>query len=130
MPAISNKSVAEKLQMKSGRKVLIINQPDNYSKILGKLPTDASVVSVSAKDIDVVQLFVESRKQLEKELPKLKSKVAEKGMIWVTYPKGTSSKKGDINRDSIAEYALTLGLEGVAIVSVDDDWSALRLKVL
>jgi hypothetical protein len=130
MPAISNKSVAEKLQMKSGRKVLIINQPDEYSKVLGKLPADVSVVSVSAKDIDVVQLFVESRKQLEKELPKLKSKVAEKGMIWVTYPKGTSSKKGDINRDSIAEYALTLGLEGVAIVSVDDDWSALRLKVL
>ncbi len=35
----------------------------------------------------------------------------------------------DINRDTIAEYARTLGLEGVAMISVDDDWSALRLKV-
>ncbi len=36
----------------------------------------------------------------------------------------------NINRDSIAEYALSLGLEGVAIISVDDDWSALRLKLV
>jgi hypothetical protein len=52
------------------------------------------------------------------------------GMIWVTYPKGTSKIKSDVNRDSIREYAKTLGLEAVAIFSVDDDWSALRLKAV
>jgi hypothetical protein len=37
--------------------------------------------------------------------------------------------KGDINRDTITAYAETIGLEGVAIVSIDEDWSALRLKI-
>ncbi len=49
-------------------------------------------------------------------------------MLWVTYPKGTSKVKADINRDIIREYARTIGLEAVALVSVDDTWSALRLK--
>jgi hypothetical protein len=49
-------------------------------------------------------------------------------MIWVTYPKGTSKIKSDINRDSIWKYAQTIGLEAVAIFSVDGDWSALRPK--
>jgi hypothetical protein len=50
-------------------------------------------------------------------------------MIWVTYPKGTSAIETDINRDSIRTYAEILGLETIAIISVDSDWSALRLKV-
>ena len=53
-----------------------------------------------------------------------------KGIIWVTYPKGTAKIKSDINRDSIREYTATVGLEAVAIFSLDDDWSALRLKVV
>ena len=36
----------------------------------------------------------------------------------------------DINRDNIAAYASTLGLQAVAMISVDEDLSALRLKVV
>ncbi len=38
--------------------------------------------------------------------------------------------KTDINRDSIVEYARSIGMEGVAMISIDEDWSALRLKLL
>lgn len=41
-----------------------------------------------------------------------------------------TSRQAEINRDSIAEYAASIGLEGVAIVAVDEDWSALRLKIV
>jgi hypothetical protein len=49
-------------------------------------------------------------------------------MLWVSYHKGTSKVKTDINRDTINAYANSLCLQGVAIISIDDDWSALRLK--
>jgi hypothetical protein len=52
-----------------------------------------------------------------------------KGILWVTYPKGTSKIKADINQDSIREYAESVGLRAVSIFSVDEDWSALRLKI-
>jgi hypothetical protein len=35
-----------------------------------------------------------------------------------------------VNRDTIARYALGHKLQAVAMVSVDDTWSALRLKIL
>ena len=127
---LSTKSIPEKLQMKAGRLVAIINKPSGYDQLLGKLPSGVGVVDASAKNIDVIQLFVESKEELERDLPKMRKAVANKGMIWVTYPKGTSSKKSDINRDSIAEYAASIGLEAVAIVAIDNDWSALRLKVV
>jgi hypothetical protein len=128
--AASTKSIQEKLQMKPGRSVLVVNQPTDYNKLLGKLPTSITVAERNSKNIDVIQVFVESRQQLEDELPKMKLALATKGMLWVTYAKGTSSKRSDINRDSINEYAQSIGLEGVAIVSINDDWSALRLKVV
>lgn len=128
--APSTKSIPEKLQMKPGRMVLFVNKPAGYDQILGKLPSGVGVTDHSAKSVDVIQVFVENREQLEKELPRLKSLLTSKGMIWVTYPKGTADVATYINRDSIAEYATTIGMEGVAIVAIDQKWSALRLKVV
>lgn len=126
----STKSIPEKLQIKSGRSVIFINKPAAYDKTMGRLPVGVEIADNASKSIDVIQIFADSKKQLEKELPKWKKVVAAKGMIWVTYPKGTSKIETDINRDIIAAYAETIGLEGVAIVAIDEDWSALRLKVV
>lgn len=126
----STKSIPEKLQMKPGRTVIIVNKPSGYDKTMGRLPAGVELVDSNRKEIDVIQIFADSRQQLERELPKWKKAVAPKGMIWVTYPKGTSSMKSDINRDIITAYGDTIGLEGVAIVAIDDDWSALRMKVV
>lgn len=79
---------------------------------------------------DIIQLFVTSRSDLEKNLGKLKTLLALSGALWVTYPKGTSKIKSDINRDTIYEYAQSIGLQGVAMISVDETWSALRLKIV
>lgn len=128
--APSTKSIPEKLQMKPGKMVLFVNKPEGYDQVLGKLPSGVGVTDHSAKSVDVVQVFVENRAQLEKELPRLKTLLTAKGMIWVTYPKGTADVDTDINRDSIAEYATSIGMEGVAIVAIDQTWSALRLKVV
>jgi hypothetical protein len=50
-------------------------------------------------------------------------------LLWIAYHKGTSKVKTDIHRDSINAYALTLGMVGVAMIAINDDWAALRLKV-
>lgn len=127
---MSDKSVAEKLLMKPGQKVLLVNQPKGYRALLGEIPKGVTVVKEAAEAVDLIQVFVVSRKDLEEQLPRLKPLLAPKGLLWVTYHKGTSKQKSDINRDSIAAYAGTIGLQAVAMISVDEDWSALRLKVV
>lgn len=124
---MSEKSLLDKLIVKSGQSLLVINAPAGYIESkLGKIPDTIKIQTGAAKgEFDVIQVFVESKKELEARLPKLKKQASRDGKIWVTYPKGSST---DVNRDIIRDYAATVGLEAVAIISVDEKRSALRLK--
>jgi hypothetical protein len=127
---MSDKSVAQKLLIKPGQKILFVNAPRGYKARIGEIPEDVTVLKRPDEPADLIQVFVASGKELEEQLPRLKPLLAPKGLLWVTYAKGTSKQKSDINRNSIAEYAGTIGLQAVAMIAVDDDLSALRLKVL
>jgi predicted CoA-binding protein len=127
---MSDKSVAQKLLIKPGQKILLVNPPKGYRAVLGDIPKDVKLLKKTSEAVDLIQVFVASRKDLEEQLPRLKPLLAPRGLLWVTYYKGTSKQKSDINRDSIAAYAATIGLQAVAMISVDDDLSALRLKVV
>ena len=127
---MSDKSVARKLQMKPNSAVLFVNAPKDYEAKMGPLPEGVFIVKKIGTRVDFVQLFVESRAELEEQLPRLKSLIGATGIFWVTYHKGTSLVKTDVNRDSIAAYGRTMGLQAVAQIAVDDNWSALRLKIV
>lgn len=87
-----------------------------------------TVAEASKEAVDVIQVFVVSKKELEDYLSRLRPLLKPKGLLWVTYPKGTSKISTDINRDVIRKFAESVGLQAVAIVSIDDRWAALRLK--
>jgi predicted CoA-binding protein len=126
---MSDKTVAQKLLIKENYKVLFINEPNNYASILGELPKNTTMMTEPSKAVDFIQFFVTSNKELKEGLIKLKPHINPKVLLWVTYPKGTSKIKTDVNRDIIRKYAQTIGLTSVAMISVNDIWSALRLKL-
>ena len=58
-----------------------------------------------------------------------KKALAEDGVFWMAYPKGTSKRyKAAINRDTIHEAMGKKGFDGVSLVALDEDWSAMRFK--
>jgi hypothetical protein len=126
---VSQKPVAQKLLIRPGYQVLLLNDPTNYRSILEPLPANVQVLTGSSKPVDLIQVFVTSKRELEDRLAKLKGLLKPKGLLWVTYPKA-KGKKVDTNRDIIWAYAKTLGLEGVAMVAINETWSAMRLKVV
>ncbi len=127
---MSEKTIVERLFVKPGNSFLLINPPTGYTVMLGNLPPGTRLVSEANQPVDIIQAFVTNRSELEQQLPKLKQLMLPKGILWVTYYKGTSRVKTDINRDTINAYAQTIGMQGVAMISIDDDWSALRLKLI
>jgi hypothetical protein len=127
---MSDKSIAAKLFIKPDHKVLLVNPPEGYADQMDELPEGAIILSDSSCLVEIIQVFVSNRIELEAQLPRLKELMTPKGMLWVTYHKGTSKVQTDINRDTINAYAHTIGLEGVAMISIDHDWSALRLKLI
>ena len=89
-------------------KVIFINEPKNYRAILGELPINVTILTEPNTSVDLIQFFVTSKKELEEKLNDIKSNLNPKGLLWVTYPKGTSKIKTDINRDIIREYAKSI----------------------
>ncbi len=125
---MSEKTNAQKLSIKEGYRVMFIHPPANNSSLLGELPPNVTLAAGSETGVDFILAYIVDRKELEKHLADLKTRLKPKGLLWVAYYKGTARVKTDINRDTINAYAKTLGLEGVFMISLDEDWSAMRLK--
>ncbi|MDE2669530.1 MAG: hypothetical protein OXI51_07740 [Chloroflexota bacterium] len=124
------KPLAERMHLRAGERLLLVNAPDGYGTILAA-PGSVEVAHTPEDTFDVIQVFVTTRAALEAEASGLKALLNPDGKLWFTYPKGTSTRlSADINRDDIRRYALTVGLQTVAQVAVDDDWSAIRCKVV
>jgi hypothetical protein len=125
----SGKPISQKLALKPGQRFLLLGAPPGFEGALGPLPKGVTQGKAGGK-ADAVQVFATTKKEMEAALAKAKAALNPGGMIWLTYPKGTSRIKSDINRDSIREYARSVGLETVALVAVGDDWSAIRCKAV
>ncbi len=126
---MSTKSNAQKLLIKEGYRVLFVHPPENQAALLGDLPPRITVVEDADSPVDFILAYIADRRELEKHLGELKKRLKPRGLLWIAYHKGTSKIKTDINRDTINGYAHTLGMEGIAMISMDDDWSALRIRI-
>lgn len=94
--------------IEEGRKVLFVNTPNNYKALLGHLSENVTVMTGPKGHVDIIQFLYPPKRNLE-QLVKLKL-FKSKRNLWLTYHKGTSKIKTDINRDIIYKYALCIGL--------------------
>jgi hypothetical protein len=125
---MADTSLATKLQVKPGFKMLIMNAPEGYLKMLDKLPEGAQVTTTAGGTFDFVQVFVYNKADIDKLAPKAIKAVKPGGMLWFSYPKKTGKIKTDIHRDYGWDAVNNAGWEGVRLISVDDTWSAFRVR--
>jgi hypothetical protein len=120
---MSDKPVAERLQVKAERRLAVIGATPALDKMIGVKKARAE-----PGEADVVLLFAADRAALDAKLPGLLKKIRKDAILWVAYPKLASPLAADLNRDVIREMAPKHGLDTVSQIAIDDDWSALRLK--
>lgn len=124
---ISEKTIFEKLQLKSGRGMVIIDPPQGFLSHAGELPPDATI-SLEPTNTSLLLAFLPRQQELNEKFLSLASLVSEGGIFWIAYPKLSSKLSKDLNRDLINQFAAQQGWTGVAMIALDEDWSALRLK--
>ena len=124
----SKKSLSKKMFIKEGYTLLLVCEPKDYRSLLKDVPEDFTVTTDVSGPVDLIQVFVKTRSELEEQLPILKNHLKPDGFLWIAYPKGTSKIETDINRDSIWAYAKTLHLKAIHQIAVDDTWSAMRFR--
>lgn len=125
----SGTPLINKLGIKPGMKILLLNQPANYDELLEKNIADQLVKKNNIPDI--VHLFVKSSKELEEEMLQLKSVINKNPAItiWVSWYKKTAKIPTDVTEDVIRNYALKNDLVDVKVCAVSDIWSGLKLVV-
>ncbi|HEX3030745.1 MAG TPA: hypothetical protein VHS59_00655, partial [Bacillota bacterium] len=77
---------------------------------------------------DFVHLFVSSKADVDQMGPQAVTAVKPEGVLWISYPKGTSKTKTDVGRDKGWDAVKDLGFVGVSLISIDDTWSAMRFR--
>ena len=120
---MSDKPVAERLQVKGERRLAVLGAPAALEKVIGAKKARADVGQA-----DVVLLFTADRAGFDAKLPALLKTMPKTAILWVAYPKLTSKVAADLSRDVIHKLAPKHCLDTVAQIAIDDDWSALRLK--
>lgn len=120
---MSEKSVADRLQVKGDRRLSVIDAPDGLDATVGAYQSRAE-----AADADVVLLFALDRATLDEVLAGVLQNISVTAIFWLAYPKLSSKLVSDLNRDIIRTMVPAYGLDTVSQIAIDDDWSALRLK--
>jgi hypothetical protein len=120
------KTLAQKSLVKSGYQIQLINAPDGFA--IDGLPTEVSITTDEGKERDMVYLFVNSIADVQQLAPQAIKALKYDGLLWIAYPKRSSSIKTDINCDNGWETLDAAGFRPVTQISIDDTWSALRFR--
>ena len=126
MAGYSKRSLVEKLGIKPSQKIYFGNPPENYNQTLGVLPKDAVLLKSLKGPCGFIQFFTKDKAELESAFPRLKKNLAPDGSLWISWPKGASKIKTDLNENIVRETGLHNGLVDIKVCAVDDVWSGLK----
>jgi len=120
----------DKLNLKEGQEVVVVNAPKSFAAALKALPGSRVQRHISAiKDLTFVLVFVERKSELDKLSAAVIAQASGDAVFWFAYPKGTSKTLAcDFNRDKGWDVLRASGFDTVRQVSIDEDWSALRFR--
>jgi len=129
MTGYSGTPLSQKLGIKPNTTVIAINPPADYLSLLAPLPEGVKFSSRLTQDCLFVHLFTAKRADLEQYLLRLRSKLSDSGVVWISWPKKAAKIKTDVTEDVIRAVALPLGLVDTKVCAVDGTWSGLKLMV-
>jgi hypothetical protein len=128
MAGYSGTPLVRKLGIRDGMKINVLNAPRAYDDIV-ELPPGVRMAGPRAADLDFVHVFAAEAKRLDDTLRRLRARISQSGMIWVSWPKKSSGVATDVTEAVVREAGLAAGLVDVKICAVDDTWSGLKFVI-
>jgi CheY-like chemotaxis protein len=122
----SGRPLAQKLGIKAGSTVALIDAPEGAESLLAPLPEGVALGWGNRGRREMTIWFVTSRRALEHRFGAVAKAVGE-GTLWMAWPKGSSGVATDLSEDAVREVALPAGLVDTKVCAIDATWSGLRL---
>jgi hypothetical protein len=125
---MAEKTLTQKLGIKPGYKLLVLNAPEGIMDALHPLPEGATLETTAGEGFDAVLAFVHHKADIDAFASMAAKSAKYDGLLWFAYPKQSSKVKTDIHRDVGWDAVNGLGFAGVAQVAVNETWAATRFR--
>jgi hypothetical protein len=119
--------LTKKLKLKPGLRAAVIDADPGYLERLD-LPPGRTIQTDLEGPLDWIQVFVKSSAELAAVTPRIKAAIDPNGLVWISYPKGSSKMQTDLTRDKGWGPLEGADLMWLSLVSIDDTWSAFGLR--
>jgi hypothetical protein len=129
-------TVAQKLGITPGATIAVDGQlAADVAELLGELPDGVLVSQRTGAGANQVIVAANGLADLPAMLDGVWNEVIPGGRVWVWYRKGARRAEapvGDLplHRDTLQALLAEHGMDGVTLISVNDTWSAMRIKQL
>ncbi len=125
----------KKLNYKPGQNIYLQNTPqelvDSFAEISQREGIKLFNEASELVKVDFAVVFVKTLAEIEEGMKSIKDRISGDPTIWFSYPKSTSKRyKCEFNRDNGWDVMAQYDLEPVRQVSISEDWSGLRFRLV
>jgi hypothetical protein len=117
------RTVAEKMGVRPGCRAHLVDAPTDVVRSMG-LP-DLDLTDEPDGVLDLAHLFVVTRAEMTVAFPRLRDRLAPRGALWVSWPKG-HRLGSDLGLPAVIEIGYDHGLVESTCLRVDDTWAGLK----
>ncbi len=123
----SQTPLAKKLGLKHGHSFLLYRAPNHYFSLFEDLPEDLiELKTLKEKSADFIHVFCTTLTDLSQVIDRYKPVLKINGLMWVSWPKGSSKIITDLKREPVRKLILNKGLVDIKVAAIDADWSGLK----
>jgi hypothetical protein len=120
------RALVDKLGVKPGMAVILIDAPRHAESLLEPLPKGAEILTPPAKG-DLFIWFARDPAEFQNSVAAILRKAAP-SPVWIAWPKQASSQFTGLTQNMIRQSVIDLGGVDYKICSIDETWSGLLFR--
>lgn len=130
MDRYKSRTTAEKLGIREGGVVALLNAPRDCQRVLGPMPAGVQLQEMEngSGNAQVSLCFAHDPDHLVQMLSNVRG-YAKTGKLWILWRKRGKAAAGDVTEGLVRDTALDLGLVDYKICSVNEVWTAMCFAV-
>ena len=125
--AYAGKPLAEKLGIKPGFHVSLINAPEDVWRLLEECPEGVVLSKNADASMDLYIWFMGSQIELQNSLDKIVT-LGRNAPSWIAWAKKGSGISTDLTQNTVRKAAMDVGMVDYKICSINERWSGLLFK--